>query len=879
MNNIIKRKWNQNSMVIIEDLQGMAFQAESGGHTFQISGIDGEGNTVVLSGTPAGVMLRADGQDVALTCSVSGGVVSATLPANAYSVPGRFGLTIFLTSDGQKTAIYAAVGTVGKTSSGTVAPPAGSDVVDLVNAIATAVATIPASYTDLMASVAPTYSSSGLYAVGSYAWYNGKLYRCTTAITSGETWTSGHWTLANLGSDLVDLKSAFACNTDIFNRNAELAGNILHMYAKRLPGMMCNDAGGKFYPTASADDVCYVVPVKQSTSYYFTFAKKITLLGSDMSTMVDIMRSNLYGIVTTADSYYAAFSFNTASYPEETYVFYEEGSYSTEESKLIIDTLRLSKSGEKYLTTNIYQGGWQVGDLSSVTGEPVVYANTLRSADYCPVYPSNTYILTIESLAKRANIAAVYQYDKNKTFLGSSAFITAQNGVPFTVASTCEYIKFVLGSGYGTTDKNDVNLYQNGGLVRNVVDMANIKKYKTVNLYQAGWELGDINTSGVPVSGSTTLRSKDYCPVYSDEKYMISVDSLAKGETAGFVYQYMKNKNFFGGAIIVAKNGIPFSLISGCALVKFVLPSSYGTTYKNDFIFYQNGGLARNVVELITEKWNENSHVIVVDKNGNGDYTKVMWAVRAAVDGDVIFVRRGTYNDEEIEAWSKNITIIGESPYNTIIQNETNAYATPPIEMSVGTLYNLTFRAKEHESVKGAYALHIDDDHQQDGTFYAENCIFISEAGPAAVGSGNRREHRSVYKNCIFENGGNREAFFGNESTNDQAAGVENNQYFQFYNCTFKNHGTWPVVVMRGMKSDGSTVWCTFVDCAFMDDGTNPHPIFRMDYSSSQYLGPSTEMGTMGLINWNLDTISFGNTIPFLNACKEGEMAYYGPVS
>ncbi|MEE1162600.1 MAG: hypothetical protein UHU21_02795 [Lachnospiraceae bacterium] len=210
MNNIIKRKWNKNSMVIIEDLQGMAFQAESGGHTFQISGIDGEGNAVALSGTPAGVMLRADGQDVTLTCSVSGGVVSATLPANAYSVPGRFGLTIFLTSDGQKTAIYAAVGTVGKTSSGTVAPPAGSDVVDLVNAIATAVTTIPASYTDLMASVAPTYSSSGLYAVGSYAWYNGKLYRCTTPITSGETWTSGHWTLANLGSDLVDLKSALS---------------------------------------------------------------------------------------------------------------------------------------------------------------------------------------------------------------------------------------------------------------------------------------------------------------------------------------------------------------------------------------------------------------------------------------------------------------------------------------------------------------------------------------------------------------------------------------------------------------------------------------------------------------------------------------------
>ena len=207
-NNIIKRTWKQGGLVNIEDLRGSAFQAEDGGHTFLISGLDENGDTLALSGTPAGVLLRADGQDVTLTCGVSDGVVSATLPANAYVVPGRIGITIFLTNGGQKTAIYAAIAAVATTSSGTVAPPAGSDVVDLVNAIATAVATIPASYTDLMAAVAPTYSTSALYAVGSYAWYSGKLYRCTTAITSGETWTSAHWTQANLGSDVSDLKSA-----------------------------------------------------------------------------------------------------------------------------------------------------------------------------------------------------------------------------------------------------------------------------------------------------------------------------------------------------------------------------------------------------------------------------------------------------------------------------------------------------------------------------------------------------------------------------------------------------------------------------------------------------------------------------------------------
>lgn len=208
MNNIIRRTWKHGGMVNIEDLRGSAFQAESGGHTFVITGVDENGDALALSGTPSGVLLRADGQDVTLTCSVSDGAVYATLPANAYVVPGRVGITIFLTADGQKTAIYAAIAAVATTSTGTVAPPAGSDVVDLVNAIEAAIAEIPASDTNLKGALAPTYSTSAVYSVGSYAWYDGKLYKCTTAITSGETWTSAHWTEAKLAGDVYDLKCA-----------------------------------------------------------------------------------------------------------------------------------------------------------------------------------------------------------------------------------------------------------------------------------------------------------------------------------------------------------------------------------------------------------------------------------------------------------------------------------------------------------------------------------------------------------------------------------------------------------------------------------------------------------------------------------------------
>lgn len=207
-NNIIKRVWNQNRMVNIEDLCGMAFQAESGGHTFAISGVDDTGAAVPLSGTVAGVFRRPDNADIALTGSASNGVVSVTLTDDCYAVPGRFGLTVFVTSGGQKTAVYAAVGTVAATNGGAVAGDTPQDVVDLINAIAAAMATIPADYTDLMGDIANTYSNTALYPVGSYAWYNGALKRCTVAITAGETYTAAHWQDAVLGDDVTMLHNA-----------------------------------------------------------------------------------------------------------------------------------------------------------------------------------------------------------------------------------------------------------------------------------------------------------------------------------------------------------------------------------------------------------------------------------------------------------------------------------------------------------------------------------------------------------------------------------------------------------------------------------------------------------------------------------------------
>jgi len=51
-----------------------------------------------------------------------------------------------------------------------------------------------AAITNVATCLAAAYNTSTRYAVGDFCVYNRALYQCNTAITSGETWTAGHWT-------------------------------------------------------------------------------------------------------------------------------------------------------------------------------------------------------------------------------------------------------------------------------------------------------------------------------------------------------------------------------------------------------------------------------------------------------------------------------------------------------------------------------------------------------------------------------------------------------------------------------------------------------------------------------------------------------------
>ena len=57
------------------------------------------------------------------------------------------------------------------------------------------------------ANTAEAYDPTLTYNVGDYVTYNTALYKCITAITTAEAWTSAHWESVLVGNELSDVKS------------------------------------------------------------------------------------------------------------------------------------------------------------------------------------------------------------------------------------------------------------------------------------------------------------------------------------------------------------------------------------------------------------------------------------------------------------------------------------------------------------------------------------------------------------------------------------------------------------------------------------------------------------------------------------------------
>ena len=207
------RRRDLSSLTEIEYLQGNLFSQDAAGNLIGVE-LYQDGAAYAGGGSVSANVIRADGATVAVTGSISGNRASVTLPAACYAVVGPIIIVVKRTVGSAVTTIGAFASSVyASTTSATVDPGTlVNSVQTLISAIEAAMEEIPVGYN---ASFAPAYSTSSAYAVGDCVTYDGKLYRCKTAITSGESWTSGHWVQTDVTGATMLYRGSFSANTDL----------------------------------------------------------------------------------------------------------------------------------------------------------------------------------------------------------------------------------------------------------------------------------------------------------------------------------------------------------------------------------------------------------------------------------------------------------------------------------------------------------------------------------------------------------------------------------------------------------------------------------------------------------------------------------------
>lgn len=261
---------------------------------------------------------------------------------------------------------------------------------------------------------------------------------------------------------------------------------------------------------------------------------------------------------------------------------------------------------------------------------------------------------------------------------------------------------------------------------------------------------------------------------------------------------------------------------------------------------------------------------IIVSASGDGDYTNLSDAVANATNGAIIYVRKGTYDNEVVRAWGKNITIIGEDKYQTIIKNGYNDYERPPLEMCIGCLENLTLYQYDSGATPGqyggGYGLHIEHNSMTNGTFTARNVVFKSDLTSGA-GIGLRPGCYAYFESCEFWSRDWAGVFYHDCATG--AVGVQN---IIFDGCSFMTANYTASIIVNSQRWEGSTVYNTFRNCVVANEsGTTP--VVEATNATQHSGGATSPIGDFyELVNFFKGYLSYGNNVDGLNYYESSDV-------
>ena len=265
---------------------------------------------------------------------------------------------------------------------------------------------------------------------------------------------------------------------------------------------------------------------------------------------------------------------------------------------------------------------------------------------------------------------------------------------------------------------------------------------------------------------------------------------------------------------------------------------------------------------------NTNNSYIIVDKNGRGDYISIQEAINN-YNGIPIFVRNGLYEEGRLECSDKNITIVGEDKYRTVVVNYGGLYGNDCLYASNGTFSNMSFISEIKEGVtppiggkNGAYAVHVDSNNQAEGTCIFNDCIMISDFN-ASFGNGLRKNNTVELNNCDlisrqenrgqdYANGGMGALFTHNNhtGTGDNCP----NQVLRLNNCRLKAKLK-NVIRLQEISKINSDTTLDINNCLVYSETSGITGVIKY--------GNVNSFDEMSI--WRLSNTSYGNSVPELN--------------
>lgn len=190
-------------------------------------------------------------------------------------------------------------------------------------------------------------------------------------------------------------------------------------------------------------------------------------------------------------------------------------------------------------------------------------------------------------------------------------------------------------------------------------------------------------------------------------------------------------------------------------------------------------------------------------------FTTIQAAVDFAKDGDTILISSGTYH-EAVDAKTKLLHFKGVDKNTVTLEYENGAYSLPPLEISKGSVENMTIHAISQAKVSGepakAYCFHADYDIQIGHTLSFTNVNFIND-DYQVIGVGLRNNFTLEFNSCdFFTPSGNNAFYVHGDPTRDNSS----NQNLIVKDCSIVNDGTGATIHMQSQERVGAVAKVTW---------------------------------------------------------------------